>query len=72
MSSSDKRRSVIHIPNGGGRSYSMGGMRSVFLADGDETANTYSIVDLSNSGPAVRLRNTRTRSCVRHVSHRSC
>lgn len=43
MRSSDKRRSVIHIPNGGGRSYSMGGMRSVFLADGDETANTYSI-----------------------------
>jgi quercetin dioxygenase-like cupin family protein len=39
----DKRGSVIHIPGGAGRSYSIGGMNSVFLADGAETADTYSI-----------------------------
>jgi mannose-6-phosphate isomerase-like protein (cupin superfamily) len=34
---------VIYLADGSGRSYPMGGMRSVFKADGEETANTYSI-----------------------------
>jgi mannose-6-phosphate isomerase-like protein (cupin superfamily) len=34
---------VIHLPNGSGRSYLLGRMRSVFKADGEETKNTYSI-----------------------------
>jgi mannose-6-phosphate isomerase-like protein (cupin superfamily) len=34
---------VIYLPSGAGRSYPLGGMRSVFKADGDETKDTYSI-----------------------------
>lgn len=34
---------VIYLPNGSGRSYLLGRMRSVFKADGEETKNTYSI-----------------------------
>jgi mannose-6-phosphate isomerase-like protein (cupin superfamily) len=40
---SDIPDGVIYLPNGGGRDYAMGGMRSVFKADGEETAGTYSI-----------------------------
>jgi mannose-6-phosphate isomerase-like protein (cupin superfamily) len=57
MSSNDKRSGVIHIPSGGGRSYLMGGMSSVFLADGEETADTYSIsewwLDPRQPGPGA-------------------
>lgn len=34
---------VIYLPNGSGRSYPLGGMQSIFKADGDETIDTYSI-----------------------------
>ena len=57
MSRNNKRSGVIHIPSGGGRSYSMGGMRSVFLADEEETADTYSIsewwLDPRQPGPGA-------------------
>lgn len=34
---------VIYLPNGSGRAYPLGRMRSVFKADGEETTDTYSI-----------------------------
>jgi mannose-6-phosphate isomerase-like protein (cupin superfamily) len=34
---------VIYLPSGAGRAYPLGGMRSVFKADGEETRDTYSI-----------------------------
>jgi mannose-6-phosphate isomerase-like protein (cupin superfamily) len=37
------KRSGIFFPPGAGRVYSMGRIQSVFKADGDETANRYSI-----------------------------
>lgn len=36
-------RKTIFVPPGCGRSYSMGRIASLFLADGDETAQRYSI-----------------------------
>jgi mannose-6-phosphate isomerase-like protein (cupin superfamily) len=48
---------VIYLPDGGGRGYAMGGMRSVFKADGEETADTYSIsewwLNARQSGPGA-------------------
>ncbi|AUX39084.1 cupin [Sorangium cellulosum] len=43
MSDQDQRESVIYLPEGEGRAYSLGAMRSVFKADGPETKDTYSI-----------------------------
>lgn len=37
------KRKPIHLKPGAGRSYSMGGMSAVFLADGKETGDAYSI-----------------------------
>lgn len=39
----DPAESILHVPPGKGRFYPMGGMSSLFLADGDETRNAYSI-----------------------------
>lgn len=39
----DPRHSVLYIPAGRGRRYDMGGMHAEFLADSEETADTYSI-----------------------------
>jgi len=48
---------VIYLPNGSGRAYPLGGMRSVFKADGEETKNTYSIsewwLDPHQTGPGA-------------------
>jgi mannose-6-phosphate isomerase-like protein (cupin superfamily) len=43
MNADSSRQRVIHLPKGAGRSYALGRMSSVFLADGEETADTYSI-----------------------------
>lgn len=43
MSNEEIPKGVIYLPSGSGRSYPMGGMQSVFKADGEETADTYSI-----------------------------
>lgn len=43
MNSGSSPRRVIHLPAGAGRAYSLGPMHSVFKADGEETADTYSI-----------------------------
>ena len=57
MNVSPARNRVLHIPFGAGRSYQMGGIRSVFLADGDETSDTYSIsewwLDAKQLGPGA-------------------
>ena len=37
------KRTALYEPPGGGRSYPMGRIASVFLADGDETERRYSI-----------------------------
>jgi mannose-6-phosphate isomerase-like protein (cupin superfamily) len=37
------KRTALYVPPGGGRSYPMGRIASVFLADGDETERRYSI-----------------------------
>jgi len=48
---------VIYLPEGEGRSYSLGTMRSVFKSDGGETADVYSIsewwLDPHSSGPGA-------------------
>lgn len=48
---------VIYLPRGEGRSYSLGGMHSVFKADGDETKDAYSIsewwLDPHQKGPGA-------------------
>jgi mannose-6-phosphate isomerase-like protein (cupin superfamily) len=43
MSNKDLPEGVIYLPEGSGRAYPLGGMRSVFKADGPETKDTYSI-----------------------------
>ena len=52
---------VIYLPSGSGRSYPMGGMRSVFKADGEETTDTYSIsewwLEAHQSGPGAGFLN---------------
>lgn len=57
MSSGSPRNRVLHIPFGAGRSYQMGGISSVFLADGDETSDAYSIsewwVEAKQPGPGA-------------------
>ncbi|MFC6634011.1 cupin domain-containing protein [Microbulbifer taiwanensis] len=57
MSEQKERSSVLHIPAGEGRRYDMGGMRSLFLADGAETDNSYSIsewwLDPGQPGPGA-------------------
>lgn len=51
------RKQTLIVPPGQGRSYKMGGMSSLFLADGAETSNEYSISEWwldphqSGSGP---------------------
>ncbi len=40
---SNDQRTPIFLPPGAGRRYSMGRMQSVFKADGDETAGTFSL-----------------------------
>ncbi len=55
MSNEEIPTGVIYLPNGSGRSYPLGGMHSVFKADGAETADTYSIsewwLEAHQSGP---------------------
>jgi mannose-6-phosphate isomerase-like protein (cupin superfamily) len=50
-------RKVIHVPPGGGRSYPMGRIASVFLADGSETEDRYSIsewwLEPNSTGPGA-------------------
>jgi mannose-6-phosphate isomerase-like protein (cupin superfamily) len=57
MSDEEIPDGVIYLPGGSGRSYLMGGMQSVFKADGEETANTYSIsewwLDAHQPGPGA-------------------
>jgi mannose-6-phosphate isomerase-like protein (cupin superfamily) len=57
MSNEEIPKGVIYLPSGSGRSYPMGGMQSVFKADGEETADTYSIaewwLDAHQSGPGA-------------------
>jgi mannose-6-phosphate isomerase-like protein (cupin superfamily) len=43
MRSGSPRNQILHVPFGAGRSYQMAGISSAFLADGDETSDTYSI-----------------------------
>ncbi len=43
MNAANPRRRVLHVPFGKGRAYRMGSLSSIFLADGLETADTYSI-----------------------------
>ena len=51
------RHRVLHIPFGAGRAYQMPGISSNFLADGDETADTYSIsewwLEAKQAGPGA-------------------
>ena len=60
---------VIYLPGGSGRSYLMGGMQSVFKADGEETADTYSIsewwLDAHQSGPGVSFSRGKRRHLLR-------
>jgi mannose-6-phosphate isomerase-like protein (cupin superfamily) len=57
MSHSNERSKAIYLPQGAGRSYEMGGMSSLFLADGEETADSYSIsewwLDAHQAGPGA-------------------
>jgi mannose-6-phosphate isomerase-like protein (cupin superfamily) len=57
MNTEEIPEGVIYLPSGSGRSYPMGGMHSVFKADGEETADTYSIsewwLDPNQSGPGA-------------------
>lgn len=57
MNNPKERSRVLHIPAGEGRSYDMGGMSSLFLADGAETDSTYSIsewwLDPGQPGPGA-------------------
>jgi quercetin dioxygenase-like cupin family protein len=50
-------KEVIYREDGGGRSYALGAMYSVFKADGAETANAYSIsewwLDAHSPGPGA-------------------
>lgn len=50
---------VIYLPPGAGRSYPLGGMRSVFKADGPETTDRYSIsewwLDAGQPGPGAHV-----------------
>mgnify|MGYP001239254321 CR=1 FL=1 len=43
MHTPNPRRRILHVPAGQGRAYSMERISSYFLADGDETADSYSI-----------------------------
>jgi quercetin dioxygenase-like cupin family protein len=53
---STKRSRVLTITPGGGRSYQMAGALAIYLADGEETSDSYSIsewwLDARQSGPA--------------------
>ncbi len=57
MNAPSPRSRVLHIPFGAGRSYQMGSISSTFLADGDETADTYSIsewwLEANQRGPGA-------------------
>jgi mannose-6-phosphate isomerase-like protein (cupin superfamily) len=57
MNNPNPRSRVLHIPFGAGRSYEMGGIESSFLADGEETADSYSIsewwLDARQAGPGA-------------------
>jgi len=50
-------RKPIHLPPGGGRAYPMGRIRSVFKADGEETASRYTIsewwLEPNTTGPGA-------------------
>lgn len=52
---SEARQRVLYVPAGRGRHYDMGGMQADFLADSEETADTYSIsewwLDAGQAGP---------------------
>jgi len=52
---SDRSTEVIFLPPGEGRSYQAGPMRAVFKADGEETADRYSVsewwLEAGDSGP---------------------
>ncbi len=56
-SSGDGDREVLVVRPGEGREYDMGRMRAVFFADGEETANRYSIsewsLDAQTQGPGA-------------------
>ena len=57
MTDEEIPQGVIYLPRESGRSYPMGGMQSVFKADGEETADTYSIsewwLDARQPGPGA-------------------
>jgi quercetin dioxygenase-like cupin family protein len=57
MSTSQPTRKPIVLRPGGGRDYPMGRIRAVFKADGDETAQAYSIsewwLDANTKGPGA-------------------
>ena len=57
--SSASQTEVIHLAPGGGRRYPLGRLTSVFLADGDETADRYSIsewwLEPHTEGPGVHV-----------------
>lgn len=50
-------RKPVHVPAGKGRAYPMGRIAAVFLADGEETADRYSIsewwLDPNTKGPGA-------------------
>lgn len=50
-------RPIVHVPPGAGRHYPMGRIASVFLADGAETSDKYSIsewwLDAHTTGPGA-------------------
>jgi hypothetical protein len=52
------KRKPIVLPPGGGRSYPMGRISSIFKADGKETGNAYSIsewwLDPNTKGPTMK------------------
>jgi mannose-6-phosphate isomerase-like protein (cupin superfamily) len=61
MNTIPPRSRTLHVPFGTGRSYQMGGISSIFLADGDETSDTYSIsewcLEAKQAGPGAHSHN---------------
>jgi len=54
-----KKRKAIVLPPGAGRSYPMGRINSIFKADNEETAGTYSVsewwMDANTKGPGAHV-----------------
>ena len=68
MSTSQSAREPVILTPGAGRAYPMGRIRAVFKADGDETAQAYSIsewwLDANTKGPGAHAH--RGRRLLRH------